>query len=537
MPLWSRFETRVSLGPAVIAVRDADPRRTVTYGQLRQAAEAHSALLHAAGVRAGDCVAVTARRSAGELVAILAVLRLGAAYLSIEPEHPPALAREMLQRAGVRVVTGEQGRLAAAGDALAGLSTVVLPTWGGAHRSATPTSGGELGPVPPACAVAEWCCVVFVPGRDGKPQPAPVALATIAAAVDDPGLGTADAYARFMRRTPLATLEAPLEIFAPLLTGGTVEVCGVGSMNPAGLGAFLRERRISALHLSGARLRQIAEYRPTALAGVTQVFSDCVGVPPDALARQLTRCPELVVTAYRPGPRSMLVHHFRQPDDAGHPLVEGLLAGSAHDDRIVPVQGTAVNLDGVAAVLRTHPDVVDAGATLLPGGRVLAGVVSGAAALSVAGLRAHVERWLHSAAVPSQVTLMGKLPRTADGELDEAGLREAAAPSAIVARPAPSASARTAAVSTVNAAPAEGGHALADTVLRAWRDVLGEEREYHRDDSFFDVGGSSLLILRLRAVLQQAVPDRPLDIEDLYRHSTLGEVTALLAGSRREGIR
>ncbi|MFD5683449.1 amino acid adenylation domain-containing protein [Streptomyces bacillaris] len=80
------FLGHVATAPQTEAVVDAD--RSFTYAELADWAEAVSADLEAAGVRTGDRVAVSLPRGAGAVAALLGVMRLGAAYVPLDPEYP-----------------------------------------------------------------------------------------------------------------------------------------------------------------------------------------------------------------------------------------------------------------------------------------------------------------------------------------------------------------------------------------------------------------------------------------------------------------
>ncbi|MET9594007.1 amino acid adenylation domain-containing protein [Streptomyces sp. NPDC006516] len=83
--------------PHAVAVRDA--HTSLTYAELDARADALSRVLTERGAGREDRVALAAPPSVDTVVAMLAVLRAGAAYLPVDPEYPPARIRHMLDDA------------------------------------------------------------------------------------------------------------------------------------------------------------------------------------------------------------------------------------------------------------------------------------------------------------------------------------------------------------------------------------------------------------------------------------------------------
>ncbi|HBF84030.1 MAG TPA: hypothetical protein DD420_30135, partial [Streptomyces sp.] len=72
---------------------------SLTYAALDARADALAHALRERGAGREDRVAVAAPPSVDTVVAMLAVLRAGAAYLPVDPEYPPARIRHMLDDA------------------------------------------------------------------------------------------------------------------------------------------------------------------------------------------------------------------------------------------------------------------------------------------------------------------------------------------------------------------------------------------------------------------------------------------------------
>src|SRR4051812_35898911 len=82
-----QFSAQAARTPDAIAVVD-HPGRQVPYRQLEHRANHLASALRGRGARPGALVALAVDRSIDLLVALLAVLKAGAAYLPLDPDYP-----------------------------------------------------------------------------------------------------------------------------------------------------------------------------------------------------------------------------------------------------------------------------------------------------------------------------------------------------------------------------------------------------------------------------------------------------------------
>jgi acyl carrier protein len=179
-------------------------------------------------------------------------------------------------------------------------------------------------------------------------------------------------------------------------------------------------------------------------------------------------------------------------------------------DRQVKVLGNRVELGEVEAELGRHPAVREA-AVSLRDGRLVAHV----ALLEPADdrtLREALRERLPDFMVPAAIVRIDALPLTPNGKLDVARL------------PAPEAPAAAG-----DAQPPAGG--LEAELAAVWRAELGPAREIDRRDSLFDLGASSLDVIRVHGRLQERF-GASLSVVDLFRHPSLAELAAHLAEER-----
>ncbi|XNL31179.1 AMP-binding protein [Longispora sp. K20-0274] len=151
------FEARARQDPhAVAVVCESDQ---LTYAELDTAANRVARLLGSRGVGAEDVVAVAVPRSVDLVVALLGVLKAGAAYLPLDLDHPADRLDFMVTDAAARLVLTVPA-LAADVPAIAGLPPVFLGE----------ADGFDGGPVDVRVALDQAAYVIYTSGSTGRPK-------------------------------------------------------------------------------------------------------------------------------------------------------------------------------------------------------------------------------------------------------------------------------------------------------------------------------------------------------------------------------
>ncbi|MFJ6618264.1 amino acid adenylation domain-containing protein [Kitasatospora sp. NPDC091335] len=156
----AEFEARVREAPDAVAVL-VDGVET-GYAELNTRANRLAALLRGRGVGPGMRVGLCLHRTVDVPTAILAVLKTGAAYVPLDPAHPPARVAEIASDADLRAViahTGTGGAVAEAGAPVVTLDDV--------REELAALPGGNP---PLAARPDDVAYVIYTSGSTGKPK-------------------------------------------------------------------------------------------------------------------------------------------------------------------------------------------------------------------------------------------------------------------------------------------------------------------------------------------------------------------------------
>ncbi|WP_341849580.1 amino acid adenylation domain-containing protein, partial [Actinomadura rifamycini] len=381
------------------------------------------------------------------------------------------------------------------------------------------------------------------------------------------------------------------EIWTPLLRGGRLVVVPPGEVDPAERGRLIAEHGVTNVHATAGLFRVLAEQSPEIFAGVREVSTGGDVVSSTAVRTLLDAHPDLTVrTTYGPTETTAFATHlaFTSADRvpaavpigsplantrayvldeslrpvppgvvgelylAGHGLArgyasrpaltaerfvanpfetgarmyrtgdlarwtsDGRLAFAGRADDQVKIRGFRIEPAEVEAVLTSHPDVHQAVVIAReddPGTKRLVGYVVGEPDLTE--LREFAVVRLPEYMVPAAFVPLDTVPVTRNGKVDRAAL------------PAPDFAGL--AGDRAPATPTE------EVLSGLFADVLGLDRA-GVDDAFFDLGGDSLLAMRLIARVR-SVLGVEVSIRDLFGAPTVAGLARLADEARGTGVR
>ncbi|MBN6040428.1 non-ribosomal peptide synthetase/type I polyketide synthase [Amycolatopsis sp. 195334CR] len=532
-----------------------DEHGTTAGADVERRAAAVTAALRAAGVGRGDQVALHLPRGADAVAAMLGTVRAGAAYLPLDPDHPPARKREILDLANVGALIGPWPEP----TAVPVLGMADLPP----AEAAEPA---DLTPEDPAY-------VLFTSGSTGTPKgvvvPHRAIATTIAWYVDGLGItgddrlswfaspgfdaAAAETWAALRSGAPLHAVPPELRFDVPALRDWLVATGITVASVPTPVGELLlgldwpAGTSLRHLVIGGDRLRvhtpaglpfrawniygpteaAVAvtwdEVRPDDGRGAPPIGRPVPGTTVEVLDDHRRPLPPGVAGELYLGGRQLASGYLNDPDETGRRFTggryrtgdvvrwgeDGKLRFLHRRDRQVQIRGNRVEPAEAERCLRALPGVTDA--AVVPrtdgdGETYLAGyVVPSNGELDPRRLEADLGRVLPRYLIPVKWSTLPALPVNPNGKLDRRALPEPAAPPVVKAALSP----------------------LTTRLTAIWADELGVP-EVSPDASFFELGGHSLNAVRLLNRVRTEV-GRTLDIPAFFQAPTVRGMADALA--------
>lgn len=574
------FTAQVSAEPDAVALTFGGS--SLTYRELDEAADRLTIQLGHRGVGPGDRVILFSDRSARAVIGILAVLKTGAAYLPVDPAVPASRLEFIVSDAApvaAITTTDLRGRLDGFGLAVIDLD---------AHTDSP--AEGQSGLVPAAPAPDDIAYIIYTSGTTGAPKGVAVThhnvtqlMQSLDAGLPKPGV--------WPLCHSLAFDVSVWEIWGALLRGGRLAVVPESiTASPADFHDLLVAEQVTVLTQTPSAVAMLSPegLESTALAVVGEA---CPAAVVDKWApgrtminaygpTETTMCvaisaplkadlPDAVVPIGSPVPGAALfvLDTWLQPVPAGvvgelyvagdgvacgyvgrsdltasrfvacpfgkagtrmyrtGDLVlwgdDGQLQYLGRADEQVKIRGYRIELGEVQAALGAL-DGVDQAAAIVredrPGDKRLVGYVTGTA--DPAEIRGILSKRLPPYMVPAAVVVLETLPLTSNNKLDTRAL------------PAPE-------YGGLGADYRAPGNAVEEILAGVYAQVLGVER-VGVDDSFFDLGGDSILSMQVVARARAAgVLCRPRDVfieQTVSRLAAVAEVSGGEAYVADEGL-
>ncbi|HKG15027.1 MAG TPA: amino acid adenylation domain-containing protein [Pyrinomonadaceae bacterium] len=575
------FERQAALTPEAAAV--VSERGQMTYGELNRRANMLAHHLRGLGVGPETPVCICVERSAELLIGILAVAKAGGAYVPLDPSYPAQRLSFMLRDSRAPVLLTREGLRGLFEGCEAAPVLLDLDAEAIARRSPENPRGGVL---PDNLAY-----VIYTSGSTGRPKGVQITHASLMNLVGWYRRTSHVAAGERVAQLSGVGFDASVFELWPNLTAGMTSYLPDEEtrLAPEKLRDWLVSNRINAcfaptplaeliltlewpadaalraLYTGGDTLHQFPDaslpfqlvnsYGPTentviATSGrvtpedARASHAPHIGRPVDnvevylldrnmepvpvgvrgelyvggaSLARGYANEPGLTAEAFIPNPFAAPPgSRLYRTGDAARYLHDGRIEFLGRLDYQVKIRGFRVELGEIEGALKRHADVREAAVVcdeVRPGEHRLTAYLAldAGAHPSLDKLRGYLTETLPEYMLPSAFVMLERLPLNANGKIDRSAL-----PGGGGAHLAPDAA---------YVAPATE---LERVIAKLWQELLAVER-VGIHDNFFDLGGHSLLIIRMRGRLQETLR-REIAVVELFKYPTVSALARHLGG-------
>ena len=581
------FEAQTRCTPDAVALEYEGQR--LTYRELNDRANQIARYLARHGVGPEVMVGICVERSLETVVGILGILKAGGVYVPLDPDYPASRLSFMLEDTAAPVLL-TQAKLRDRLPACAGRTVFLDADW--PQIALEDQNDLNVG-----LNARNLAYVIYTSGSSGRPKGTCIEHRSVVRLVKSTNyveLGPPEVFLQF---APISFDASTLELWGSLLNGARLVVCPAGPLSLQELGRVIQEHGVTTLWLTAALFHQMVDEQIGCLQGVRQLltggetlsvshvrrmlemvgknrlingygptenttFTCChvmtaqsridqtvpIGRPisntrvyvldhhmqpvpigvygelcigGDGLAREYLLQPELTAQKFVPDPFSGEAGaRLYKTGDLVRFRADGCIEFLGRIDHQVKIRGFRVELGEIESTLSRHPavrEVVVLAREDVPGDKRLVGyvVAEKPSADLVCELRALLRASLPEYMVPAAFVLLDSFALTPNGKIDRKRLPVPRHPdSEQIACLAP----RT---------PTE------EILAGTWAEVLGLER-VGIDKDFFELGGNSLLAMRVVSRVRQALAVE-LPLRDLFAAPTVARLAArigvLQAGS------
>jgi len=538
--------------------------RHLTFKQLEEQVAIASCALQARGIGNGDIVGLLFERSCDFVVLQHAIMRLGAAYLPLDPGYPLARLHYMVEDSGCKLVIIQDAH-----DLTE--SPAVRDCYVSAAELLEGTSGQQETNRPRPTDAAY---LIYTSGSTGQPKGVRVShgpvVNLLGAMRRRLQLRAADTV---LSLTTASFDISVLELFLGMTSGSTTVIANRAlATDPTGLDALVREERVTIAQATPSSWRllvnggwhgwpetkllcggealsaDLAEqllarckelwnvYGPTEATiwctaaeinepvhpitigqalDNTQVWvldtedRPCgIGLPGEicvsgyCLAQGYHNRQELTEARFARIPGLNLNTRVYRTGDIGRWHADGRLECLGREDGQVKLRGYRIELGEVEQTVRAIPHVRDAAVVLVhrENGDQLVAYYEADAPIETSALTDATAQTLPVQMIPQLFVHVGAMPRTPAGKLDRAALPEPRSSAVIV----------------------QAAGAMETLLVSIWAELIADAGEFGVTHSFFEMGGDSLLAVRFCNIWADLVQEH-VSVVSIFDHPTIRE--------------
>ncbi|MBP2000051.1 surfactin family lipopeptide synthetase A/fengycin family lipopeptide synthetase D [Paenibacillus shirakamiensis] len=318
-----RFAESARRWPDRTAVKSAEG--SLTYEQLHRRSDRMAVLLRSKGVTTETIVPIVAQRSLSLMVAIMAVLKAGGAYLPIDPQHPAERNHAILEDSGSRLMlvgakwldmlpafNGEQLDL----DMLVAATEMEVPL--SEEESSMPQQGGP----------EHLAYVIYTSGSTGKPKGVMIEHRAVINRLNWMQVAyPLEAHDVILQKTPITFDVSVWELFWWSIAGASLYLLEPGGeKEPAVMVRTIEEQAITVMHFVPSMLNLFVPYvaergKGHQLASLRYVFASGEALKPAHVSSfyelmERSNSPAQLVNLYGPTEATVDVSYYNCLDSS-----------------------------------------------------------------------------------------------------------------------------------------------------------------------------------------------------------------------------
>jgi amino acid adenylation domain-containing protein len=278
------FSRQAAETPEAIAIKFGDQK--LTYAEVDARSTRIARYLQSQGVTAGDLVGICVDRSAEMLAYLYAIMKSGAGYVPLDPAYPSERLQYMCDHSGLKLIVTEQNlseRIAAFNKPLLIVDSAVQEI-----------DQLDSSPLEETAQPSDICYVIYTSGSTGKPKGVQVPHGAVVnflyAMRQTPGFTADDSV---LAVTTLSFDIAVLELYLPTISGGTVVILdSLTAADGVKLGEQLNQHEISVMQATPATWRLMIQAGWSGKQGL-KILCGGEPMPKDLVQPLLERCSEL----------------------------------------------------------------------------------------------------------------------------------------------------------------------------------------------------------------------------------------------------
>ncbi|MGB8839906.1 MAG: non-ribosomal peptide synthetase [Aliidongia sp.] len=282
----------------------------LTYRELAAQTARIAAHLAALSIGPGTFVGLCSESSPGAIAALLAILRVGAAYVPFDPSYPENTLNFIRQDSAPALMLLSRGQFERRqGEASWTESALIIEDL--LDRAAPDSWSGDAAVTPDDLAY-----VMYTSGSTGRPKGVMVPHRAIARLVKNTDYARFGADEVFLQQAPLAFDAATFEIWGALLNGGTLALPPGGRASLDDIAQAIDRFGVTTLWLTAGLFHLMVEHRLAALAPLRQLLSGGDVLSPDHVRKMREAAPNCrLINGYGPTENTTFTTCYTVPAD------------------------------------------------------------------------------------------------------------------------------------------------------------------------------------------------------------------------------